>query len=106
MQYGNTGLNHALELTKSGRLSEALTVLKSLGQGGATGAASTWLPDGIGVPGTVSGPHGWQPGASTGSYVPEIARKYIPPAVNEIIDRWGPNGGATPSGAHPGSSGT
>ena len=28
--------------------------------------------------------------------MPEIARKYIPPAVSELIDRWGPGGGASP----------
>ena len=64
----NAGLNKALELTKNGRLQEALAVLTGLG-GGAADA--------------------WQPHGSSGSYIPDIGRKYIPPAVIKIIDTWG-----------------
>jgi poly(hydroxyalkanoate) depolymerase family esterase len=71
------GLNKALELTKSGRLQEALAALQGLG-GGAAGA--------------------WQPNGPNGSYIPDIGRKYIPPAVSRIIDTWGPRGLAAPPG--------
>ncbi len=76
--YNNAGLNQALELTKSGRLSEALAVLT----GGAAGGTTL--------------PHG-----SSGSYIPEIGRRYIPPAVSKIIDSWGPGGvSASPGAQH------
>lgn len=84
MQYNYAGLNKALDLTKSGRLQEALTTLQGLG-GGAAGA----LPS---------------PGAS-GSYIPEIGRKFIPPAVTKIIDVWGPGGASAPA-AVPGMAGS
>ena len=74
MHYNNAGLNEALELTKSGRLQEALAVLT--GQRGSNTAVTT-LPRG-----------------STGSYIPEIGRQYIPSSVLELIDTWGPRGGA------------
>jgi poly(hydroxyalkanoate) depolymerase family esterase len=74
----NAGLNKALELTKNGRLQEALAVLTGLG-GGAADA--------------------WQPHGSSGSYIPDIGRKFIPPAVSKIIDTWGPRGVAAPPGA-------
>lgn len=79
MYYNNAGLNEALELTKSGRLREALVALQ----------------------GTGSKPSAWWPGGSAGSYIPEIGRQYIPPQVREIIDRWGPGGGAAPVGTPP-----
>ena len=31
---------------------------------------------------------------SNGSYIPEIGRRYIPKPVLELIDHWGPQGGA------------
>jgi len=65
MHDNNAGLIQALELTKTGRLPDALAALPGLG----------------------------------GSYIPEIGRKYIPRAVIEIIDAWGPRGGAAPPGA-------
>ena len=99
MNYNNAGLNHALELTKSGRLTDALAVLKGLGGDAGGGPRLPWTPDGLTSPGTESGPYGWQPHASSGSYIPEIGRKYIPPAVIEIIDRWGPSGVAAPPSA-------
>ena len=79
--YNNTGLNEALELTKSGRLQDALAALRG--------------------PGVGSGQSAWWPGGSTGSYIPEIGRQYIPPSVREIIDAWGPRGGAAPVGTPP-----
>jgi poly(hydroxyalkanoate) depolymerase family esterase len=101
MHYNNAGLNRALELTKSGRLPEALAVLKDLGGVGAAGTTRPWLPDGVANSGIGSGQYGWQPDASRGSYVPEIGRRYIPPAVSRIIDTWGPQGVAAPPGAQP-----
>lgn len=83
MNYNYGGLNKALDLTKSGRMQEALTVLQGLG-GGSAGA----------MPAPAAG----------GSYIPEIGRKYIPPAVIGLIDQWGPGGGAAPAGA-PGMAG-
>ena len=71
------GLNRALEHTKNGRLQEALATLTNLG-GGADGG---------------------QPQGAGGSYIPEIGRKHIPPAVMKIIDRWGPGGVAAPAGS-------
>ena len=86
--HDNAGLNQALELTKSGRLSEALAVLTGLGGGAAGlggGATAGVLPQ----------------SGSGGSYIPEIGRKYIPPAVSKLIDTWGPAGGVV---APPGTS--
>ena len=98
MNYNNAGLNQALELTKSGRLSDALAVLKGLGGDAAAGTTLPWMPDGLAAPGTASGQYGWQP---SGSYIPEIGRKYIPPAVITLIDTWGPSGAAAPPGERP-----
>ena len=75
MHATNVGLTKALELTKNGQLQEALAVLKGLG-GGAAGA--------------------WQPTGSSGSYIPDIGRRYIPPGVIKIIDTWGPGVAAPP----------
>jgi len=78
MNHNNAGLSQALELTKSGRLQEALAVLTGLGGSGAGGT-------------------------TPGSYIPEIGRKYIPPAVTELIDTWAPHGVAAPTGVHQGA---
>ena len=52
MNYNNAGLNQALELTKSGRLTDALAVLKGLGGDAAAGTKLPWMPDGLAAPGT------------------------------------------------------
>jgi poly(hydroxyalkanoate) depolymerase family esterase len=75
----NAGLLQALELTKSGRMSEALAVLT--GSGGDAAAGPT------------------TPYGSSGSYIPEIGRKYIPPAVRKLIDTWGPGSVSAPAGS-------
>lgn len=100
MHHYNAGLNQALELTKSGRLPEALAVLKGLGGGAAAGTTLPWMPDGLAVPGTGISQYGWPPQGSSGSYIPEIGRRYIPPAVTKIIDTWGPHGVAALPSAH------
>jgi poly(hydroxyalkanoate) depolymerase family esterase len=103
MHYNNTGLNKALELTMSGRLQEALAVLKGLGGGAAAGTTLPGMPDGLAVPGTGSGQYAWQPNGWSGSYIPDIGRKYIPPTVSKIIDTWGPRGVPAPPGAQQGA---
>ena len=99
MHYNNAGLNKALELTMSGRLQEALAVLMGLGGGAAAGTTLPGMPDGLAVPSTGSGQYAWQPQGSSGSYIPDIGRKYIPPTVSKIIDTWGPRGVPAPPGA-------
>jgi poly(hydroxyalkanoate) depolymerase family esterase len=99
MYYNNAGLNKALEFTKRGQLQEALAVLKGLGGGAAAGTTLPGMPDWLAVPDTGSGQYAWQPHGSSGSYIPDIGRKYIPPTVSKIIDTWGPRGVAAPPGA-------
>ena len=99
MHYDKAGLNKALELTKSGRLQEALAVLKGLGGDGPAGTTLPGMPDGLAVPGTGSGRSAWPAHGSSESYIPDIGRKYIPPTVRNLIDTWGPRGVAAPPGA-------
>ncbi len=74
MHYDHTSLHRALELTKSGLTSQALAELT--GPGFRTGEAT----------------------GSSGSPIPDIGRRYIPPAVLDMIDRWAPGGVTVPPG--------
>ena len=94
MHYNNAGLNQALELTKSGRLQEALAVLKGKGR---------WRHA---LPGCTVAVPARDPAHTAGSRTVRAARtsrrsdgRYIPPAVSKIIDSWGPRGVAAPPGA-------
>jgi len=99
MHYNTAGLNQALELTQTGRPQEALAVLQGLGGGRVADPTPPGIPTGFAVPGWSPGQQAWSHGSS-GSYIPEIGRKYIPPAVSKIIDTWGPRGVAAPASAH------
>ena len=74
MSYANVGLNDALELTKKGRVHEALSTLSRHRSGQRP---------------------------RTSSYIPDIGRRYIPPAVIELIDTWAPSGVAAPADVRP-----
>ena len=74
MNCADVGLKDALELTKRGRMHEALSVLSRLGHGQRS---------------------------SSGSYIPDIGRRYIPPAVIQLVDAWAPTGVAARAGVRP-----
>lgn len=95
----NAALAQALELSKSGRVAEALDVLKGMGgapagavAAPATRAAVPGIPSIPGVPGIPSIP-GLPPGGySVGGYAGDMGRSYMPPDVRATVDRWVPSG--------------
>jgi poly(hydroxyalkanoate) depolymerase family esterase len=76
MRATKVGLYQALEHTQNGRLQDALSILTGLGSSAADAE---------------------QPQGPIGSFIPEIGRKFIPPAVNKIIDAWAPGGVVAPA---------
>ena len=99
MHDNNAGLNRALELTKSGRLPEALAVLKGLGGGAGAGKTLPWMPDGLAVPGT-----GLRPVRLAAARFERLVhagdRTEVHPAGGQQDHRhWGPRGVAAPPGA-------
>jgi len=108
VHYNNAGMNKALELTKSGRLQEALAVLQGLGGGDAAGTTLRGMPDWLAAPVAGSGQDAWQPHGSSRWYIPDTGRRHLPPTVSRNINPWGPRGGTALPGmqqaAEPGAA--
>ena len=92
MKYAHYGPYSALRLARRAYMHEALSAWSRLGNGQRPymhEALSAWSHPG----------NGQRP--SSGPRIPDISRKYIPPAMIELIDAWGPSDAAAPESAWP-----
>jgi poly(hydroxyalkanoate) depolymerase family esterase len=100
VRYNNEALLKVSEAIKHGRAQEVVSALTSPPV--TTGHWPTQPSIAGRQPVRVGAPHssGWAPLASGGSPIPEIGRRYIPPAVLGVIDRWLPGGTPAPVGGY------